>query len=176
MAERSDKDDRNAPGNQDPDALLARRTRDWQSMIRITHDFFHGWRRTVAEAFGEDKAMELELRFYESVGAGTARMFADRGGRPEDVEKLVFSLVRASEVMGEKARMERDGGDWLLIHEACPWPATFRANGVPHTCQASCDHWFRTTARSVSPTLDVVTESALPAGDATCTRRFVAAA
>ena len=160
----------------DTDKLLERTSRDWQSMIRITHDFFHGWRRTVAETLGEEKAMEMELRFYERIGEGTGRMFADRGGRPEDVEKLVFSLVRASEVMGEKARMAADGNDWLLIHEACPWPDSFRAHGVPHTCQASCDRWFQTTARSVSPKLRVVTESALPAGDATCTRRFVTAA
>jgi len=39
---------------------LSRAERDWQSMQRICHDFFHGWRRVVADHLGEEKAKELE--------------------------------------------------------------------------------------------------------------------
>ena len=47
---------------------------------------------------------------------------------------------------------------------------------VPNQRQASCDHWFQPTAKTISPKIRVVTESALPAGDASCTRRFSLAA
>lgn len=151
---------------------LARAERDWQSMQRICHDFFHGWRRAVEDRCGEEVAKELEMSFYGCIGEGTGRMYLERGGKPEDLEKMVYTLVRASEVMGETAHMKREGADVLLIHEACPWIDSFRATGAPNQCQAGCDHWFRTTARSISPNVCVETESALPAGDATCTRRF----
>ena len=78
----------------------------------------------------------------------------------------------ASEVMGETAHLERDGDDVLLVHTACPWQDSFRASGIPDQCQAGCDNWFGTTAASISPRIKVVTESALPAGDRSCTRRF----
>lgn len=149
-----------------------RAERDWKSMIRITHDFFHGWRRAVEERYGAEAAKELELRFYETIGEGTGRMFLERGGQPGDLERLVFSLTRASEVMGETASLQREGADVLLVHTACPWMDSFRATGAPNQCQASCDRWFQTTARTVSPKIRVITESALPAGDASCTRRF----
>ena len=99
-------------------------------------------------------------------------MFLDRGGKPDELEKLVRSLVRASEVMGEEAHLTREGDDVLLVHTACPWMDSFRATGAANQCQASCDHWFQTTAKTISPKIRVVTESALPAGDASCTRRF----
>ena len=155
---------------------LARAERDWQSMQRICHDFFHGWRRTVQDRFGADVAQELEMSFYQRIGEGTGKMFLDRGGKPDDLEKLVHSLVRASEVMGEAAHLRREGDEVLLVHTACPWMDSFRATGAPNQCQASCDHWFRTTATTISPRIRVVTESALPAGDASCTRRFSLAA
>lgn len=155
---------------------LARAERDWQSMQRICHDFFHGWRRTVQDRYGAEAAKDLEMAFYERIGVGTGQMFIERGGQPDELEKLVRSLVRASEVMGETARLEREGDDVLLVHTACPWTDSFRATGVPNQCQASCDHWFQTTAKTISPKIRVVTESALPAGDASCTRRFSMAA
>lgn len=151
---------------------LNRTERDWQSMQRICHDFFHGWRRVVADHYGEEKARQLEVEFYGRIGNGTGAMYLQRGGNPDDLEKVVFTLVRASEVMGETAHLERDGNDVLLVHTACPWQDSFRANGVPDQCQAGCDNWFRTTAASISPLIKVVTESALPAGDRSCTRRF----
>lgn len=155
---------------------LARAERDWQSMQRICHDFFHGWRRTVQDRYGVEAAKELEMSFYERIGEGTGKMFLDRGGKPDDLEKLVHTLVRASEVMGEAAHLTRDGNDVILVHTACPWTDSFRATGAENQCQASCDHWFQTTAKTISPKISVLTESALPAGNATCTRRFSIAA
>lgn len=162
--------------NNSAEAVLTKRferaERDWQSMQRICHDFFHGWRRTVQERYGMAVAKELEMSFYEHIGVGTGQMFLDRGGKPHDLEKLVHSLVRASEVMGEAAHLTREDTDVLLVHTACPWMDSFRATGAPNQCQASCDHWFQTTAKTISPKIQVMTESALPAGDTTCTRRF----
>lgn len=112
------------------------------------------------------------MSFYERIGEGTGKMYLDRGGKPEDLGKLVQSLVRASEVMGETAHLIREDDAVLLVHTACPWMDSFRANGAPNQCQTSCDHWFQTTAKSISPKIRVVTERALPSGDASCTRRF----
>ena len=61
---------------------LARAERDWQSMQRICHDFFHGWRRTVQDRYGVEVAKELEMSFYQRIGEGTGKMFLDRGGKP----------------------------------------------------------------------------------------------
>lgn len=151
---------------------LARAERDWESMQRICHDFFHGWRHTVQNRYGPKVAKELEMSFYERIGEGTGKMYLDRGGKPEDLGKLVQSLVRASEVMGETAHLIREDDAVLLVHTACPWMDSFRANGAPNQCQASCDRWFQTTAKSISPKIRVVTERTLPSGDASCTRRF----
>ena len=151
---------------------LARAERDWESMQRICHDFFHGWRRTVQDRFGAEIAKELEISFYERIGEGTGKTYLDRGGRADDLGRLVQSLVRASEVMGETAHMVREEDAVLLVHTACPWMNSFRATGAPNQCQASCDHWFRTTAKSISSKIRIVTERALPSGDASCTRRF----
>lgn len=151
---------------------LSRAERDWQSMQRICHDFFHGWRRVVADHLGEEKAKELEVEFYGRIGQNTGAMYLQRGGNADDLERIVFTLVRASEVMGEAAHLARDGDDVLLVHTACPWQDSFRANHIANQCQAGCDNWFRTTAASISTRIKVVTESALPAGDGTCTRRF----
>lgn len=151
---------------------LNRTERDWQSMQRICHDFFHGWRRVVADHYGEAAARQLEVEFYGRIGLGTGAMYLQRGGSPDDLEKVVSTLVRASEVMGETAHLERDGDDVLLVHTACPWQDSFRASGIVDQCQAGCDNWFGTTAASISPRIKVVTESALPAGDRSCTRRF----
>lgn len=161
--------------NDDLAKRLARAERDWQSMQRICHDFFHGWRQAVQDRYGVEAAKTLELDFYGRVGEGSGKMFLDRGGKPQELEKLVRSLVRASEVMGESAHMACEGNDILLVHTACPWLNSFRDTGASNQCQAGCDHWFKTTARTVSANIRVVTESALPAGDATCTRRFSAA-
>ncbi|MBN8477095.1 L-2-amino-thiazoline-4-carboxylic acid hydrolase [Sulfuritalea sp.] len=158
--------------NVDLSKRLARAERDWESMQRICHDFFHGWRQTVMDRFGPDVAKELELSFYGRIGEGTARTFLERGGTPDDLAKLVRSLVRASEVMGEAAHLVIEEKDVLLVHAACPWMDSFRATDAPNQCQASCDHWFQSTAKSISPRIKVLTESALPAGGASCTRRF----
>ncbi len=151
---------------------LARKERDWQSMIRITHDFFHAWRKSVKDKQGEAAAMDTELAFWENVGVGTGEMYLKRGGKPEDLEQIAFTMQRASDVMGETARMEKDGRDVLVVHTACPWMDSFRAAGLPNRCGEGCDRWFQATAQTISPKVRVVTESQLPKGDATCTRRF----
>jgi len=151
---------------------LARKERDWQSMIRITHDFFHAWRKSVKDKGGEAAAMEMELAFWENVGVGTGQMYLKRGGKPEDLEQIAFTMQRASDVMGETAHTKKDGQDVLVVHTACPWLDSFRAAGLPNRCGEGCDHWFQVTANTISPKVRVATESQLPKGDATCTRRF----
>lgn len=151
---------------------LVRKERDWQSMIRITHDFFHAWRKSVADKHGEAAAQAMELAFWERIGVGTGEMYLARGGTPDSPEQIAFTMLRASEVMGETARMEKDGEAVLLVHTACPWLDSYRANGIANQCGLGCDHWFQTTARTISPRIRVVTESQLPAGGTTCTRRF----
>jgi hypothetical protein len=151
---------------------LARMERDWQSMIRITHDFFHSWREAVEERLGKQAADEVQMRFWEIVGVGTGKLYLERGGNPEDPEQIAYTMLRASQVMGETAHTAREGDASLLVHEACPWLDSFRERGAAGQCQAGCDNWFQATVRTISPRLQVVTESALPAGDATCTRRF----
>jgi hypothetical protein len=154
---------------------LARKERDWQSMIRITHDFFHAWRKSVADKHGEQAAREMELAFWERIGVGTGEMYLARGGKPDSPEQIAFTMVRASEVMGETARLERDGDAALVVHTACPWMDSYRANGIANQCASGCDHWFQVAARTISPRIRVVTESQLPRGGATCTRRFTLA-
>lgn len=151
---------------------LERKQRDWQSMIRICHDFFHAWRQAAQERYGEQAAMALELAFWEHIGAGTGRMYLERGGRPEDLERIAFTLQRASDVMGETAHLEKEGEAVKLVHTACPWLDSFRAAGLPGRCGEGCDRWFQATVRAISPRVRVVTESQLPKGDASCTRRF----
>ncbi|MDR2239119.1 MAG: L-2-amino-thiazoline-4-carboxylic acid hydrolase [Zoogloeaceae bacterium] len=155
---------------------LARKERDWQSMIRITHDFFHAWRKAAQDKLGEAAAMDMELAFWENVGVGTGKMYLERGGKPEDLERIAFTMQRASDVMGETARMEKDGNDVLVVHTACPWMDSFRAAGLPNRCGKGCDLWFQVAGRTISPKVNVITESLLPNGDATCTRRFTLSA
>lgn len=152
--------------------LLTRKERDWESMLNINHDFFHCWRRAAEEKLSAKDANNLVMRFWELVGTSTGEMYLQRGGKPEDVEKLAFTMMRASHVMGETAHMSLEGDTSVLVHTACPWMDSFRDTGAPNQCQAGCDHWFQTTIQTISSNLRVVTESALPAGDSTCTRRF----
>ncbi|WP_206809298.1 L-2-amino-thiazoline-4-carboxylic acid hydrolase [Paradesulfitobacterium ferrireducens] len=146
--------------------------KDWRSMIFIAHDFFHRWRQVVEEKYGKEEAEGLILRFWELVGQGTGESYLKRGRDTENLEQVVKAMLRASEVMGEQARMEADGNDYLLIHDACPWIDSFKSYGAPGECQAGCDHWFGTAVKVVSPNLNVVTESCLAAGDSACVRRY----
>ncbi|HNQ57856.1 MAG: hypothetical protein DPW12_09890 [Rhodocyclaceae bacterium] len=159
-------------GGADLEKALARKERDWQSMIRITHDFFHAWRKSVKDKQGEAAAKEMELAFWENVGVGTGEMYLKRGGKPEDLEQIAFTMQRASDVMGETAHMKKDGQDVLVVHTACPWMDSFRAAGLPNQCGEGCDRWFQVAAQTISPKVRVVTESQLPRGGDTCTRRF----
>lgn len=156
----------------DLEKQLARKERDWESMIRINHDFFHCWRRAAEEKLSPQDAEALVMRFWELVGIGTGEMYLARGGKPEDLQQLAFTMMRASHVMGETAHMEMEDNASVLVHTACPWMDSFRETGAANQCQAGCDHWFQTTIATISPKVRVVTESALPAGDKTCTRRF----
>lgn len=156
----------------DAQEALQRKHKEWEAMLKIAHDFFLNWRGAVAELHGEDAARQAELRAWDKVAEGTAAAFLARGGTPEEVEKFAASIARVSAVMGETAHVERDGADVLLVHTGCPWPASYRRYGAGSTCQAGCDHWFQQSARKVSPRMSVVTESAMPAGGANCTRRF----
>lgn len=150
----------------------AKMLRNWKGMIFISHDFFHRWRQTVEETVGQQDARKLVERFWELVGQGTAEAYLKKNKDPNDVEEVVQALARASEVMGETVRVEKDGEAVLLIHDACPWIDSFRDYGAPGQCQAGCDRWFGATAEGISSRLRVETASCLAAGDKTCTRRF----
>jgi hypothetical protein len=156
----------------DLEKALGRKERDWQSMIRITHDFFHAWRKSVQDRQGEAAAKEMELAFWENVGVGTGQMYLKRGGKPEDLGQIAYTMQRASDVMGETAHMKKDGADVLVVHTACPWLDSFRVAGLANQCGEGCDRWFQVTVKTISPKVRVVTESQLPQGGATCTRRF----
>lgn len=156
----------------DSEDAYKRLEKDWRSMIFIAHDFFHRWHQVVEEKYGKEEAEGLTLRFWELVGQGTGESYLKRGRDTENLEQVVKAMMRASEVMGEQARMEADGDDYLLIHEACPWIDSFKNYGTPGECQAGCDHWFATAAMVVSPKLKVKTEGCLAAGDNACVRRY----
>lgn len=146
--------------------------RDWRSMIRISHDFFHAWRAVVARDYGEERAGRLELEFWGEVGRGTARAYLEHDGNPEALQRLVESLRRASEVMGEEARVEVAEDGVRLIHTRCPWPDGYRSRGLSAHCGDGCDAWFSATAFGVNPAIRVSTECRIPDGAQTCTRRF----
>jgi hypothetical protein len=150
----------------------AKLMRNMKGMLFISHDFFHRWRQTVEESVGPQEAKKLVNRFWELVAKGSAQDYLSKNKDPHDVEGVVQSLARASDVMGETVRVEKDGAAVLLVHDACPWIHSFREYGAPGQCQAGCDRWFGATAESISPRLKVETASCLAAGDNTCTRRF----
>ncbi len=141
-------------------------------MIFIAHDFFHCWRKTVEEKLGTEVTSDLVLRFWELVGQGTGDSYLKRGRDPGDLEQVVKAMVRASQVMGESAAMVRDGDDYLLVHETCPWIDSFKNYGAPGQCQAGCDRWFESAVAAISADIAVGTESCLAAGDQTCRRRY----
>lgn len=146
--------------------------KEWRSMIVISHDMFHSWRKVVEKRLGSEEASELINQFWELVGEGTAKAYLKRGRDTRDLEQIVGSMVRVSLTMGEKARMSKDGEDYLLIHDACPWVDSFRNYGAEGQCQAGCDRWFAKATETISPEFTVTTESCLAAGDSSCTRRF----
>ena len=150
----------------------AKLMRNWKGMLFISHDFFHRWRQTVEETVSPQEAKKLVNRFWELVAKGSAQAYLSKNKDPHDVEGVVQSLARASDVMGETVRVEKDGADVLLVHDASPWIDSFREYGAPGQCQAGCDRWFEATAETISPRLKVETTTCLAAGDNTCTRRF----
>lgn len=151
---------------------LKRLERDWRTMIFISHDFFHRWRLVLEEKFGQEETDSLINAFWETVGVGTGEAYLNKGRDPENLEDIVGTMVRASLVMGESARMAQDGEDYLLIHDKCPWVDSFKNYGAPGKCQAGCDKWFEKATKTISPKFSLKTESCLASGDSTCTRRF----
>jgi len=145
--------------------------RNWRAMIRVGHDFYHCWRQALLEELGVEKTEELSLRFWQKVANVTAGAYARAASGEMDLEGLVRVMARSSEIMGEQVRVERHGEDVLLIHEACPWTASYRAYGGGN-CRPGCDCWFREVAAAVVPGCSVRTESSLPGGDRECVRRF----
>ncbi|MDT3698674.1 MAG: L-2-amino-thiazoline-4-carboxylic acid hydrolase [Thermincola sp.] len=154
------------------DKTSIRQEKEWRSMIVISHDIFHCWRQVVEEKLGPKEAVELVDRFWERVGEGTGKAYLNRGRDTGDLEQIVGAMVRVSQTMGEKARMIKEGNDYLLIHDACPWIDSFRDYGAADQCQAGCDRWFVKSTETISPQFTVMTESCLAAGDKNCTRRY----
>jgi len=146
--------------------------RDWSSMILISHDFFHRWRQAVEEKYGAEESNNLANRFWELVGESTANSYLMRGKDTNDLEQIVKAFVNASLVMGESARMAKDGDDVLLIHDACPWIDSFKNTGAPGQCIEGCDKWFESAITKISDNFSVQTEGHIAAGADTCTRRF----
>lgn len=152
--------------------VLKKMEKEWRSMIIISHDIFHCWRQVVEERLGSEEAAELVNQFWELVGQGTGNAYLKRGRDTKDLEQIVGAMVRVSQTMGENARMAKDGNDYLLIHDACPWIDSFRDSGAEGQCQAGCDRWFVKSTETISPEFTVKTKSCLAAGDSTCTRRY----
>lgn len=149
------------------------KVRDWKTMIVISHNFYHSWRKAVEEKYGKDEASELELRFWELVGEDTANAYINKGKiDSNDIEGLVKGIARSSEIMGEQVEVKKDGDDILLVHTECPWTDSYEASGDPGQCQAGCDRWFETAAQKLNAKFGVKTESCLAAGDDSCLRRF----
>ncbi|MEW6424064.1 MAG: L-2-amino-thiazoline-4-carboxylic acid hydrolase [Bacillota bacterium] len=148
-------------------------TRSLRTLIWIAHDFFHCWRRAVQEKYGEEAAAGLTERFWQLVGRRTGELYLTKGGvSPGDIGAIVRAIARSSEIMGETVRVEQDGSDWLLIHDDCPWVASYREYGAPGQCVPGCHVWFAATLAAAAPEYTVTTESSLAKGDAACIRRF----
>jgi hypothetical protein len=142
-------------------------------MIRIAHDFFHVWRQVVVVRLGDEMAGELELAFWERVGLNTAQAYlASKATVSRDVETIIQALAKSSRIMGEEVRVEREGKDWLLVHEACPWPASYKRFHGDENCRPGCDRWFKTTVAHLNSCLEVYTEASIPDGYGKCVRRF----
>lgn len=146
--------------------------RDWKVMIKVSHDFFHCWRKAVLEKYGEEETEKLVLRFWELVGENTAKSYLNAKIDPGDLNQVVKGAARSSQIMGEKVRVEKVGDDYLLIHDECPWIKSYKEAGAPGKCQPGCDRWFEATVSAMSPNLGVETISSLASGAQNCVRRF----
>lgn len=147
--------------------------RDWKTMIIVSHDFFHQWRKAVAEKYGKEEADNLTIRFWELVGENTANSYLHKGNiDAENLAQIVKGVARSSEIMGEVVEIKEDGDDIILIHTECPWIKSYEINDSAGQCQAGCDQWFKTAVTKINQRFDVNTESCLASGDSSCTRRF----
>lgn len=154
------------------DVQIKELERSWKAMIMIAHDFFHRWRLVVEKAYGPEAARQLTNQFWDDVGRGTAEAYLAKDRTGNDLEAVVKAFARASEVMGEKVRVDVINGNPALIHEGCPWIDSFRNYGAEGQCQEGCDVWFETAVRSISPGFEVRTESCLANGQNSCVRTF----
>jgi len=139
-------------------------------MIHVSHDFFHRWRRAALESGGEEKARQMELRFWELVGEGTAEAY--RRLNPASLKAIVDLIARSSAIMGEEVTTREEGNTCFLVHSACPWPESYRASGLGGSCRPGCDRWFASTLAALDDGYQVETLSSLADGDTTCTRQF----
>lgn len=146
--------------------------RDWKTMIKISHDFFHCWRKAVLEKYGEKEAEQLVLRFWELVGDNTAKSYLKAKIDTNDPKKVALAAARSSQIMGENVHVEEKGEAYLLVHDDCPWIGSYRAAGAPGKCQPGCDRWFEATVSALSPNLGLENQSSLANGAEKCVRRF----
>lgn len=147
--------------------------RNWKTMIKISHNFFHCWRQAALDKYGEEETDRLVLSFWENVGLNTAESYLKIAKiDPDNLEQVVRGAARSSEIMDENVTVEKDGDSYLLVHHACPWIESYREAGAPGKCKAGCDRWFAATAAAMSPSLGVETLSSLAAGDDKCVRKF----
>lgn len=146
--------------------------RDWKTMVIISHDFFHSWRRAVAEKYGDAEMDQLTIRFWELIGQNTAAQYKKGKINPASAEQLARAVARSSEIMGETVRVEQDGDAWLLIHDSCPWIQSYQQAGYSGKCRTGCDRWFGATVEELSPAIAVETTACLADEDKWCIRRF----
>ncbi|AGL00654.1 L-2-amino-thiazoline-4-carboxylic acid hydrolase [Desulfoscipio gibsoniae] len=146
--------------------------RDWKTMIVISHDFFHSWRRAVSEKYGDAAMEQLTYRFWELIGQNTAAQYKKGKVDSASAEQLARAVARSSEIMGETVRVEQEGDAWLLIHDACPWIKSYQQAGYPGQCRSGCDKWFSATVAELASGIAVETTACLADGDKWCIRKF----
>lgn len=147
--------------------------RKWRYMIPVAHQFYIYSRKAAEELMGPEGADKFIERFWRTSGNDTARMYLELGKLdPNDLFGLVKAVARSSEIMGEDAEAKQEGNRAYVIHHDCPWPKSYKTNGLPESCQCGCDIWFQTVASTVSSRLRVRTTRSIPAGEGICVREF----
>ena len=143
--------------------------RDWQAMIKVSHDFFHAWRQMMEEEVDDRRARFLTERFWEKIAISNAEMYR---GDKTDISKILRFMARMSDVMGETVTTDSKNGESYLIHIACPWIDSFKEYEAKNRCQAGCDCWFETTLKLINPDLKMQTLDCLTEGGKGCIRKF----
>lgn len=157
-------------GNEKPKLDVERK---WRYMIPISHQFYIYGRKAAEDLLGADGVEKFIERFWRISGEDTARMYLELGRlNPDDLIGLVRAICRSSEIMGEDAEAKQEGDRAYVIHHHCPWPESYKRNGLPESCQGGCDIWFQTIAASISPRIRVRTTRSIPGGEGICVREF----